>query len=139
MSRPWNPEPLYLQIEKEVRRRASDGTYPPGMLLPSFRDLAAKLLVSVITVKRAYEDLEQEGVIVRRQGLGTFIAPGARDAGRSVKWERARGLLREAIREAREAGIGDGGVLRELRLQLLETARSEERKGWKAARSGRKG
>jgi GntR family transcriptional regulator len=135
---PANPEPLYLQIVKEVRRRVADGTWPPGMLLPSFRDLAAKLLVSVITVKRAYDELEREGVIVRHQGLGTYVAEEGMDAGRSAKWERARALLGEALREAREAGRTDAEVAAELRRQVRDGEARKEKERWKAPRSASK-
>ena len=59
----------------------------------------------MITVKRAYEELEREGIIYRRQGLGTFVASTAVDRSREAKTQRARELLREAVREATEAGL----------------------------------
>jgi GntR family transcriptional regulator len=87
----------------------------PGAALPSFRALAEELLVSVITVKRAYEELERDGLIYRRQGLGTFVAPAARDRSREAKQQRARELVVEAVREAREAGLSSREILRLLR------------------------
>jgi GntR family transcriptional regulator len=70
--------PMYLQIVEQVRQRIAAGDWPPGKELPSIRALAADLRVSVITVKRAYLDLESEGVIVTRHGKGSFVAD-ARD------------------------------------------------------------
>ncbi|HEY6358610.1 MAG TPA: GntR family transcriptional regulator, partial [Vicinamibacterales bacterium] len=96
------PGTLYEQIVEGLRREMSEGRLTPGAALPSFRLLAADLLVSVITVKRAYEDLEREGLIYRRQGLGTFVAEAADDKSRAAKRARARELLQEAIREATE-------------------------------------
>ena len=81
--------PLYQQIVDGLKREVSEGRLPPGTALPSFRALAEDLLVSVITVKRAYEDLERDGIIYRRQGLGTFVAEAARDRSREVKRQRA--------------------------------------------------
>ena len=75
-------------------------------------------MVSVITVKRAYEELEREGIIFRRQGLGTFVAEAGADRSRAVKTERARSLLLEAAREASEAGLNPAEV-RRLFLQSL--------------------
>ena len=66
------PGPLYQQIVDGVRREISAGRLGPECSLPSFRVLAEELRVSLITVKRAYEELEREGIIYRRQGLGTF-------------------------------------------------------------------
>jgi len=104
------PGPLYQQIVDGLKREVSEGRLEPGTALPSFRRLAEDLLVSVITVKRAYEELEREGIIYRRQGLGTFVADLADDRSREVKTARARELLQEALREATEAGLSDKDV-----------------------------
>jgi GntR family transcriptional regulator len=66
--------PMYLQIMEQIRQRIAAGDWAPGKELPSIRALAAGLAVSVITVKRAYLDLETEGVIVTRHGKGSFVA-----------------------------------------------------------------
>jgi GntR family transcriptional regulator len=105
------PDPLYRQIVDGLRREVSEGRLAPGTPLPSFRKLAEDLLVSVITVKRAYEELEREGIIYRRQGLGTFVAERAPDRSREAKIARARELLREAAREASEAGLTASQVI----------------------------
>lgn len=86
--------------------------------MPSIRSFAADLEVSVITVMRAYEELERDGVIYRRQGLGTFVAESADDVTRRAKAERARELIREAVREGTEAGLGFDDLQRELRKQF---------------------
>ena len=69
--------PMYLQIMEQIRQRIAVGDWSPGQELPSIRALAADLRVSVITVKRAYQDLETEGVIVTRHGKGSFVADAA--------------------------------------------------------------
>ena len=97
--------PLYQQIIDAIKKELSEGRLEPGSSLPSFRALAEELLVSVITVKRAYEELEQEGILVRRQGLGTFISPNGAARSREVKKNQAEALLREAVQEGREAGL----------------------------------
>jgi GntR family transcriptional regulator len=107
---PAAPGPLYQQIVDGVQREISEGRLMPGSALPSFRGLAEELLVSVITVKRAYEELEREGIIYRRQGLGTFVSDLADDRSREAKTARARQLLQEALREATEAGLSDRDV-----------------------------
>ncbi|MEI6074744.1 MAG: GntR family transcriptional regulator [Verrucomicrobiota bacterium] len=98
---------LYRQIVERIKCEISEGRLKPGTALPSFRVLAEELLVSVITVKRAYEELEHEGIIFRRQGLGTFVADLGHDRSRETKLEAARNLLRAAFREAAEAGLKD--------------------------------
>ena len=108
---------LYEQIVSGLKRAIGDRKLTPGDALPSFRQLAEEMLVSVITVKRAYEELEREGIIYRRQGLGTFVAEGGGDRSREVKIEHARTLLKTAAREATEAGLKPA----ELRRLFLET------------------
>ena len=105
------PGPLYQQIVDGLTREVSEGRLAPGTALPSFRGLAEDLLVSVITVKRAYEELERKGIIYRRQGLGTFVSETAGERSRVVKKERARDLLAQALNEATEAGLGPKDVL----------------------------
>jgi GntR family transcriptional regulator len=114
------PGPLYQQIVDGLTREVSEGRLAPGSPLPSFRNLAEDLLVSVITVKRAYEELEREGIIFRRQGVGTFVAAAGAERTREAKTERARELLREALGEAFEAGLSGNDVLRLLKSILHE-------------------
>jgi GntR family transcriptional regulator len=66
--------PMYQQIMEQIRARIAAGDWQSGKELPSIRALAAALSVSVITIKRAYFDLENEGVIVTRHGKGSFVA-----------------------------------------------------------------
>jgi GntR family transcriptional regulator len=66
--------PMYLQIMEQVRQRVANGDWPHGYELPSIRQLAIDLNVSVITVKRAYLELEREGVIVTQHGRGSTVA-----------------------------------------------------------------
>ena len=102
---------LYQQIVDRVKREVSEGRLKPGAALPSFRMLAEDLLVSLITVKRAYEELEREGIIFRRQGLGTFVAAQGHDRSREAKLSVAEELFREAAREAAEAGLKPAEIL----------------------------
>jgi GntR family transcriptional regulator len=67
--------PMYLQIMEQIRQRVAVGEWVPGEEIPSIRQLAVALRVSVITVKRAYLELEREGVIVTQQGKGSIVAP----------------------------------------------------------------
>jgi GntR family transcriptional regulator len=96
---------LYQQIVDGIKREIAEGRLEAGAALPSFRQFAEDLLVSVITVKRAYEELERDGIVYRRQGLGTFVAPQGGDRSREAKLSAARDLLRAGFREAGEAGL----------------------------------
>jgi len=105
------PGPLYQQIVDGLKREISQGRLEPGAALPSFRSLAENLLVSLITVKRAYEELEREGIIYRRQGLGTFVSEDGAARSREAKRVRTETLLREALREGAEAGLTNEDVI----------------------------
>jgi GntR family transcriptional regulator len=109
--------PLYAQVVEGIKSAVSRGALAPHQQLASFRQLAAELMVSVITVKRAYEELEQEGIIYRKQGLGTFVADAAAARTRDSLLHNARELLRQAAVEMRAAGLSPG----EQRRLVLET------------------
>ncbi len=68
----FSPKPIYAQIEEQLRAGILSGDIEPEKELPSIRALAQSLRVSVITVKRAYEDLEREGYVRTLPGRGTF-------------------------------------------------------------------
>ncbi len=69
--------PMYLQILEQVKQRVAVGEWAPGDEIPSIRQLAIALRVSVITIKRAYLELEREGVILTQQGKGSIVAPNS--------------------------------------------------------------
>ena len=66
--------PMYLQIMEQIKQRVAVREWAAGQEIPSIRQLAMKLRISVITVKRAYLELEREGVIVTQQGKGSIVA-----------------------------------------------------------------
>lgn len=103
--------PLYQQIVAGIRREISEGRLVPGDELPSFRALGEQLLVSLITVKRAYEELEREGIIFRRQGLGTFVAEQGDSRSRASQRTQAAEHFRLGITEAAEAGMNQKEIL----------------------------
>ncbi|MHB8812156.1 MAG: GntR family transcriptional regulator [Steroidobacteraceae bacterium] len=115
---PGGAGPLYEQIVEAIRREVASGHLPAGSPMPSFRALAAQLAVSLITVKRAYEELERDGIILRHQGLGTFIAPGGDHRSRSERRSVAVEALRTAVRAGREAGLEDRELLKMLQREL---------------------
>ena len=111
--------PLYQQIVDGFTRAIGEGHLPAGTALPSFRALAGELMVSLITVKRAYEELERGGIIYRRQGLGTFVAEHGGEASRESKLNTARELFRQAAAEAAEAGMS-ATEIRKLAREAIE-------------------
>ena len=64
---------MYQQIMEQIIQRIAVGDWPPNTPLPSIRQLATEIKVSIITVKRAYLELERDGVIVTQQGRGSWV------------------------------------------------------------------
>lgn len=115
-----DPRPMYQQIMGQVKQLVAVGDWPPGQEIPSIRQLAVALKVSVITVKRAYLELEREGVIVTRQGKGSSVAqrPGLDE---ELRRRELRNHLVEAVRLGRRLGLSPG----ELAERLLEIHNAE--------------
>ena len=108
--------PMYLQIVEQIKQRVAVGDWAEGQPIPSIRQLAVDLQVSVITVKRAYLELEREGVIVTQQGKGSQVAPHP-GLGTRLQEEELKKHLEQAIRLADMLGLRP----RELEGRLRET------------------
>jgi len=100
-----NPEPMYAQIESQLRDLILADVLPPGRKLPSIRALASDLSCSVITTRRVYEDLEREGFIRTRPGRGTVVAEIPEEKMSAHRREPVERALREAVRAGRRAGL----------------------------------
>lgn len=96
--------PMYLQIIEQIRQRIAVGDWAEGQPIPSIRQLAVDLQVSVITVKRAYLELEREGVIVTQQGKGSRVA-STPDLGTRLREQQLERHLEEATRIAAMLGM----------------------------------
>jgi len=119
--------PYYRQIEDQLAELIRSGQLPEGTRLPSVRELAAQTLVSLITVRRAYADLDAEGLIVRRQGQGTFVAPQVATASAKRAEGLARELLGAAIARARQLGLADGEISAEVARALADDSEAAVR------------
>ena len=111
---------MYLQIIEQIRHRVAIGDWKPGHEVPSIRALAIDLRVSVITVKRAYLELEREGVIVTRQGRGSCISDTV-DLGTTLKQIELDTHLRAALNTARLLGLNGEELEERLRNLQQET------------------
>jgi GntR family transcriptional regulator len=114
-----NPEPMYRQIESQLRDFILSGVLPPGTKLPTIRALARDLPCSVITTRRAYEDLEREGFILTRVGRGTVVAHIPEEKMSAHRREVVEGAVREAVSAGRRAGFTDE-ELREIFKVIIE-------------------
>ena len=127
---PTSSEPLYEQVVFAVKAAVAKGSATAGERLPSVRELARELAINPNTVVRAYDALERDGVIVRRQGAGCFLT--GHGAGQElVTAERRRqlqDLLRRAATEALLLGFGRDEIERTLQKCLTELKFDERRK-----------
>ena len=109
--------PIYEQITRQIKAKILGGELQPGEALPSMRLLAKELRISVITTKRAYEELEREGLITSQTGRGSFVA---QVSGARLREEQLRAVeahLAQAVRAAKQ-----GGVTAEEFMEIAQTA-----------------
>jgi GntR family transcriptional regulator len=95
---PASGVPIYLQLKEQIRHACETGALRPGDSLPGMRALAESMVVNPNTVARVYRELEQEGLLDLRHGVGAFVASG----GGTTRWTAARtGQMKAAQKAAR--------------------------------------
>ena len=112
--------PIYEQIMAQIKGMIMNGTLKPGDPLPSMRLLAKELRISVITTKRAYEELERDGFITTVVGKGSFVREADREFVREERLKAVEGHLQAAVDAARQCGMEEQEVLEILRLLFEE-------------------
>ena len=98
-------KPIYEQITDQVKEQIMAGTLSAGDALPSMRLLAKELRISVITTKRAYEELERDGFLENVPGKGCFVAPQNRELLREAQLRKVEEKLSQAVEEARRGSF----------------------------------
>ena len=98
-------EPIYSQIYSQIKTQIMDGTLKEGDPLPSMRNLALQLRISLITTKRAYEELERDGFIESHTGRGSFVKAQNAELLREEHLRETEQLLTKACEKARLAGM----------------------------------
>ena len=109
---PAHPDPMYKQVTDQIKDAVASGDLKPNDRLASVRELSEALNVSAITIKRAYQDLETDGFILTRAGMGSFVAPVERDALRERKLAQVREDLRRLVQSSAKFGISAGDIAR---------------------------
>jgi GntR family transcriptional regulator len=110
-----SPDPIYEQISRQIKSEIISGELTEGESLPSIRRLARELQISVITTKRAYEELEREGFINSVGGKGTFVAVQNPELLKEKKMKIVEEKLSETVTQAKMLGIS----IEELKEMLL--------------------
>lgn len=108
--------PIYEQIKEQIKAAIFSGELQEDYLLPSMRQLARDLKISVITTTRAYSDLEQEGFIVNVQGKGCYVLPRNKELARENAMHKMEDALSIAIAAAKTEGIAKEEVIERLNL-----------------------
>ncbi len=112
---PQNPDPMYKQVTDQVKDAIASGTLKPETKLPSIREMAMDLKISMITIKRAYADLENEGYILTRSGLGSFVADINRDKLREEKLAEIRSEITKILNVASRYDISADDIFAAIR------------------------
>lgn len=119
-----DPTPMYGQIIAQVTAKVLAGDWVPGQAIPSIRHLASASKVSLITVKRAYLELERAGIIVTRPGKGSFVAETL-DLARQMAFKDFRVHLDGMLIAAGKLGLRPESVLNEVEQELLSREGAE--------------
>jgi GntR family transcriptional regulator len=117
-----SPDPIYEQILRQIRTQIIAGELAEGEPLPSIRKLAQDLQISVITTKRAYDELENEGFIDTVAGKGTFVAAQNAEFLREKRMKVVEEKLAAAVTEARLMGLRYDQLAEMLRLLCEESS-----------------
>ena len=107
--------PIYEQIEQQMKAQILDGTVTEDEQLPSIRQLARDLKISVITTTRAYNDLAEEGFIISVAGKGYFVAPRNNELLRERMLYEMEDGLEKAVTNGRNAGLSDDDIIAALK------------------------
>ncbi len=110
--------PIYAQIADQVKAKILSGELREGDALPSIRLLAKELRISVITTKRAYEDLERDGFVRSIPGKGSYVAPQNAELHREAARKTVEEHLLRALEAARAGGVPDREVAETLSLLM---------------------
>lgn len=98
-------QPIYEQITNQIKDKIMRGELKGGDALPSMRTLAKDLHISVITTKRAYEELERSGFIHTVVGRGSFVADANMEVMKEEQYRKVETILTEGVRLAKQSGI----------------------------------
>ena len=116
-------EPLHAQVSRQIRAKILSEDLTGGEALPSIRGLAKEQRVSVITVQRAYDDLDREGLVQSRRGKGFWVAPIPGGRKRTMAEKRFANALERLVAHAAADGLSGADMRRILDKELGKGAR----------------
>lgn len=113
-------QPIYEQVVSQVKQEILNGSLAPESKLPSVRELAGELRISALTVKKAYDTLEQEGFIVTVHGKGSFVAEVNRDLALEAQKKEVEKELDIVIKKAKSCGMTEEEITQLFELLMEE-------------------
>jgi GntR family transcriptional regulator len=108
--------PLYLQIKNQIQDQIMNGELNEGDAMPSMRVLAKDLNVSVITTKRAYEDLEKEGFLISAVGKGTFVAGQQPEVLKEWRIRELENQIEDIVKESKRIGLSEQQLIEMIKI-----------------------
>ncbi len=119
---PKDPTPIYAQLERAIRVAIATTRLQPGQQLPTVRQLAVELRVNANTIARVYLNLEREGVLQTKRGVGTFIAEQVPELHAQHRQRRLKSIADKFLTEATSLGYAPREVVRYLAQRIKEGA-----------------
>ena len=116
---PTSGIPIYIQLKEQILHAIDIGALSPGSQLPGMRNLAESLVVNPNTVVRVYHELEQEGALEVRHGLGAFVAVRRGSKSRTNNFIIARDLMEELVEKLRELNLEESEIRRLFEAELI--------------------
>ena len=102
--------PLYVQLQQQIQQRILSGQMPQGEQLPSVRELSAQLQINPLTVTKVYQNLEREGFVESRRGIGTYVRHEASDLQLEARHARIASAVEQLVTEALHLGLDEKEV-----------------------------
>lgn len=114
--------PIYLQLATQIREGIARGDLQPGEKLPSVRQLSRELVVNPNTIAKVYSELERDGVLINRPGLGSYVAPPSDDLTDEAKKRKLHVLADQLLTEAVHLGFSAKEILQLVKERSREFA-----------------
>lgn len=108
---PLNPDPMYKQVTDQIKDAIATKMLKPEAKLPSIREMSKELKISIITIKRAYADLEKEGYIFTRSGMGSFVANVKTDQLRLEKLSEIKEDMKKILKSGEKFNISASDII----------------------------
>jgi GntR family transcriptional regulator len=115
---PSSGVPIYVQVKEQIRHAIETGALSAGDQLPGIRSLAEALVINPNTAIKVYRELEQEGVLEIRHGLGAFVTSRRRSQSKTEEMRDAQQMVREFVETLKEQGLGEGEIRRLFEAEL---------------------